>query len=153
MHRLCADGKAAPSTIASQVKVIHRDIKSANVLLDRGLVARIGDFGIAHDKNNVSGMTATHIQIDHVLGTLVYMPPEYHRGELSTKIDAYAFGLVLLEALTGLPIAAPTDSFRDLYALYERRTRLGLRALSTPRPESRLVGGASARPHRDVPQH
>jgi serine/threonine protein kinase len=75
----------------SEVRVIHRDVKSANVLLDRGCLGRIGDFGIARSL----GITYTHIHTEHVMGTQVYMAPEYKNSELSTKVDAFAFGLVL----------------------------------------------------------
>ena len=54
-----------------------------------------------------------------MLGTLIYMAPEYKNGELSTKVDAFAFGLVILEALTGLPVATPTPDHRTLLSLFE----------------------------------
>ena len=63
----------------SQVRVIHRDVKSANVLLDRGCHGRVGDFGIAKSlKDNGGGITFTHLQTEHVMGTVtqVYMVPE-----------------------------------------------------------------------------
>lgn len=104
-----------------QPHVVHRDVKSANVLLGRGLVGCIGDFGIAREVNQSGGMTMTHIQTERVVGTLVYMAPEYKNGELSTKVDSFAFGLVLLEALTGLPVSNPTAEFRSLLSLYEDR--------------------------------
>jgi hypothetical protein len=49
------------------------------------------------------------------------MPPEYHRGQISTKLDAFAFGLVILEALTGYPVifTAPVSGKPDLMALFE----------------------------------
>ena len=55
----------------TEVKVIHRDVKSANVLLDRGCVGRIGDFGIAKclGDGGGGGMTATHVHTQHVVGT------------------------------------------------------------------------------------
>ena len=86
--------------LPSKVRVIHRDVKSANVLLDHGCVGRIGDFGIAkrvkdHTKSAAT-VTATHLQTQNVVGTLVYMAPEYLRGELTTKVQAFAFGLVIL---------------------------------------------------------
>jgi interleukin-1 receptor-associated kinase 4 len=85
----------------SEVRVIHRDVKSANVLLDEGCRGRVGDFGIAKSLNdNNAGITVTHMQTERVMGTQVYMTPEYMRGELSTKVDAFAFGLVVLETLT-----------------------------------------------------
>jgi serine/threonine protein kinase len=65
----------------SQVRVIRRDVKSANVLLIRGCQGRIGDLGIAKSLNdNNAGITATHMHTEHVMGTQVYMAPEYHRG-------------------------------------------------------------------------
>jgi serine/threonine protein kinase len=74
------------------VRVIPRDVKSVNVLLDRGCHGRIGDFGIARSlKDNEGGIASTHLQTEHVVGTQVYMAPEYHRsGELSTKVDTFA---------------------------------------------------------------
>ena len=60
------------------MRVIYRDVKSANVLLDRGCLGRIGDFGIARSLNdNHSDITSTHMQTEHVLGIQVYMAPEY----------------------------------------------------------------------------
>ena len=65
----------------SLVRVIHRDVKSANVLLDEGCRGRIGDCGIARSLNdNHSGITSTHRQTEHVMGTQVYMAPECIRG-------------------------------------------------------------------------
>ncbi len=104
----------------SEVHVIHRDVKSANVLLDEGCRGRIGDFGIAQSlKDNGGGITFTHLQTDHVMGTQVYMAPEYHRGgELSTKVDAFAFGLVIIETLTGYAVCSPVPGHRDLLSMF-----------------------------------
>ena len=104
----------------SEVRVIHRDVKSANVLLDRGCQGRIGDFGIARSLNdNNAGMTITHMQTERVIGTQVYMAPEYMRGELSTKVDAFAFGLVVVETLTGYAICSPVPVHRDLLSMFQ----------------------------------
>ena len=81
--------------------VIHRDVECANVLLDRGCQDRIGDFGIAKSLNdNNAGITFTHMQTEHILGTQVSMAPEGQNGNLSMKVDTFAFGLVIFETLT-----------------------------------------------------
>ncbi|KAH3765956.1 AAA family ATPase [Pelomyxa schiedti] len=78
--------------------VIHRDFKSANVLLDRHNEPRIGDFGLARL------LPDTSQQASSVAGTPGYICPEYaSSGTLSTKVDVWSFGVVLLELLTGLP--------------------------------------------------
>jgi interleukin-1 receptor-associated kinase 4 len=104
----------------SEVRVIHRDVKSANVLLDRDCQGHIGDFGIPKSLNdNHAGITATHMHTEHVMGTQVYMAPEYKNGELSTKVDAFAFGLVIIETLTGLPVCSPAPGHRNLLSMFQ----------------------------------
>ena len=97
------------------MRVIPRDVKSVNVLLDRGCHGRIGDFGIARSlKDNEGGIASTHLQTEHVVGTQVYMAPEYHRsGELSTKVDTFAFGLVIIEMLTGYAVCQSRQVTQD----------------------------------------
>ncbi|CAL0304416.1 unnamed protein product [Lupinus luteus] len=77
--------------------VIHRDIKTSNILIDRDLNARLGDFGLARLYN--------HGQVSHttnVVGTIGYIAPELTRnGKASTKSDVYAYGVLLLEIVTG----------------------------------------------------
>ncbi|KAI3892849.1 hypothetical protein MKW92_036926 [Papaver armeniacum] len=77
--------------------VIHRDIKSSNVLLDGQMNARLGDFGLAklYDHGADSAPTS------RVVGTMGYLAPEMHYGMPSTQTDAYAFGAFLLEVACG----------------------------------------------------
>ncbi len=92
----------------SEVCVIHRDVKSANVLLDRGCHRRVGDFGIVRSLNdNHSGITGTHMQTKNVICKQVYMTPEYKIGTQSMKVDSFSFGFVIIETLTGSPVLNP----------------------------------------------
>ncbi|KAI0510866.1 hypothetical protein KFK09_011476 [Dendrobium nobile] len=89
----------------SQPPVIHRDIKSNNVLLFYDDVAKIGDFNLS----NQSPDTAARLHSIRVLGTFGYHAPEYAMtGQLSSKSDVYSFGVVLLELLTGRKPVDPT---------------------------------------------
>ncbi|KAJ4823597.1 hypothetical protein Tsubulata_026476 [Turnera subulata] len=82
---------------AIEPKVVHRDIKSSNILIDDNFDAKISDFGLA----KLLGTGKSHITT-RVMGTFGYVAPEYaNSGLLNEKSDVYSFGVVLLEAITG----------------------------------------------------
>ncbi|GKV03693.1 hypothetical protein SLEP1_g15957 [Rubroshorea leprosula] len=78
-------------------RIIHRDVKSSNILLDKDFEAHLTDFGIAKSLPMSKSHTSTYL-----MGTIGYIDPEYARtSRLTEKSDVYSYGIVLLELLTG----------------------------------------------------
>ncbi|KAE9606232.1 putative LysM domain receptor-like kinase 3 RLK-Pelle-LysM family [Lupinus albus] len=98
---------------------IHRDVKSANILIDKNLRGKVADFGLT--KLIEVGTSSFHTRL---VGTFGYMPPEYAQyGDISSKIDVYAFGVVLYELISAksaiLKTGETVSESKGLVTLFE----------------------------------
>ncbi|XP_056272965.1 interleukin-1 receptor-associated kinase 4 [Pseudoliparis swirei] len=112
---LIAEGTARGLEYLHNNHHVHRDVKSANILLDETFVAKISDFGLTRVS---AKRTTTTVMTERIVGTRAYMAPEALRGEITPRSDVFSFGVVLLEIVSGLP---PADEKREPQLLMEMR--------------------------------
>ncbi|KAL1348086.1 hypothetical protein AAHE18_07G053900 [Arachis hypogaea] len=114
---------------------IHRDIKSANILIDKYFHGKVADFGLA----KLIDVGGSSVPTDKMAGTFGYMPPEYIFGKVSPKVDVYAFGVVLYELISAKEaVIKDGDEIKGLVALFDEVFKQpdpteGLKKLVEPR--------------------
>ncbi|OMO84778.1 hypothetical protein COLO4_21849 [Corchorus olitorius] len=123
---------------------IHRDIKSANILIDKNFHGKVADFGLT--KLTEVGSTSLPTRL---VGTFGYMPPEYAQyGDVSPKVDVYAFGVVLYELISAKEAIVKANGSmaesKGLVALFED-------ALTAPNPREELCKLIDQRLGEDYP--
>ncbi|KAK7401248.1 hypothetical protein VNO78_12582 [Psophocarpus tetragonolobus] len=111
---------------------IHRDIKSANILIDKNFRGKVADFGLT----KLTEVGSSSLPTGRLVGTFGYMPPEYAQyGDVSPKVDVYAFGVVLYELISAKEAIVKTSEYeadsKGLVALFEG-------VLSQPDPTDEL---------------
>ncbi|XP_062512283.1 uncharacterized protein LOC134188107 [Corticium candelabrum] len=120
----------------SQRPLIHRDVKSANILVSSDGRVRLADFGLSCFGEHVDNMDASFCDSSSMaVGTRSYMSSEACKGISSTRTDVYSFGVVLFELLTGLPPYCSSKKL-DLVTWLERMEREGVELMSMSDPRA-----------------
>ncbi|XVF74477.1 hypothetical protein PTKIN_Ptkin13bG0113400 [Pterospermum kingtungense] len=113
--------------------IVHRDLKTSNILLTESMQAKIADFGLSRVFSTES---ASHISTTPA-GTLGYLDPEFHAsGNLNKKSDVYSFGVILFELITGQPAiirSSPEESIHLLHWVSPKIQEGDIRKIADPR--------------------
>ncbi|TKY56172.1 LRR receptor serine/threonine-protein kinase [Spatholobus suberectus] len=116
--------------------VIHRDLKTSNILLDENMHAKISDFGVS---KTFANDTDTYVTT-YPAGTPGYVDPEFYcSGTLNKKSDVYSFGIILLELITGQPVLRGTpDNLSYILPWVNNKLRTGdIQEIVDPRLEGK----------------
>ncbi|KAB1207653.1 putative L-type lectin-domain containing receptor kinase S.5 [Morella rubra] len=120
-HRILAGVASALHYLHNEYdqKVVHRDLKASNIMLDSDYNARLGDFGLARALDNERNSYAD-LGLAGVPGTMGYVAPEcFHTGRATPESDVYGFGAVVLEVVCGRSPGIQINHNQRLYALVD----------------------------------
>ncbi|KAJ3682524.1 hypothetical protein LUZ60_015097 [Juncus effusus] len=107
----------------SKKPIIHRDVKSTNILITNTLHAKVADFGFARLASTEPGVSVVHTQVK---GTLGYIDPQYFiTNELNEKSDVYSFGVLLVELISGRFVIEPNREKKERLTIEWALDKLG----------------------------